>query len=188
MIYTELTKKAINIAYKAYDGRLDDHDCPYIMQLEYLPEIFCGFYYPDDRTYPSFKKYDHDIIREYLVCIGWLHDIIIDTDITLEKLAKEFPKEIVDAIDILTIKKGMNYSDYIDVVSQNDFAREIKIQELAKNKRNMEDRIRYNGTNLTEHEKQLYDIYSDAIYSLEYTNFVNKRTSYKNEENGDERK
>ena len=66
MIYTEMTIKAMKIAYEAYSGQLDHNDVPYIFHPYHLAEQM------DD---------------ECSTCVALLHDTVEDTDITFETLS-----------------------------------------------------------------------------------------------------
>ena len=74
MIYTELTIKAMNLAYNAHQGQFDKGGVPYIFHPIHLAESM------DD---------------EISTCVALLHDTVEDTDVTLEQLAQVFPKEVV---------------------------------------------------------------------------------------------
>ena len=80
MIYTPLTKKAIKLAYKAHKGQYDKAGLPYITHPLHLAESM------DDK---------------YTTIAALLHDVVEDTDITLDDLANEFPKEVIDALKLL---------------------------------------------------------------------------------------
>ena len=133
MIYTELTIKAMNIAYKAHEGQLDKSGCPYILHPAYLAERVPMIGYGD---WSSLKEYPTETIGEYLSCIAWLHDVVEDSDITIDDLSKEFPKEVIEAVDLLTHKDGVDYFDYINTINENAFARKVKIEDLLHNLKN----------------------------------------------------
>ena len=74
MIYTELTCRAMNIAYDAHHGQKDVNGVPYIFHPYHIAEQM-----PDETT----------------TCVALLHDVVEDTDITMEELAKDFPPEVI---------------------------------------------------------------------------------------------
>ena len=79
MIYTDLTKKAIKIAYKQHEGQFDKAGLPYVFHPYHLAEQMGS--------------------DEYAICIALLHDVIEDTDMTLKELEDQgFPAEIIDAL------------------------------------------------------------------------------------------
>lgn len=119
MIYTELTKKAMNIAYKAHDGQFDKCGFPYICHPIHVAE--------------SITTTLHVPVNEYLTCVALLHDVVEDSDITIEDLAKEFPEDVVHAVDLLTHKEGVDYFDYIYAIKANYLAKVIKVQDLLHN-------------------------------------------------------
>ena len=65
MIYTPLTVKAARIAYDAHHGQYDVCGMPY---------IFHPFTVAESMT------------DEYSTCVALLHDVVEDTDVTLEDL------------------------------------------------------------------------------------------------------
>ena len=70
--------------------------------------------------------------KEKIVAI--LHDVIEDSDWTLEKLRTEgFSKDIINAIDCLTKRNGENYMDYINRTKADNIARKVKIADLEDN-------------------------------------------------------
>lgn len=65
-----------------------------------------------------------------------LHDIVEDSDVTVEELKEiGFTDEIVEIVNILTKKKGEVYTDYIDriIKSGNVHAMNIKLADLSHN-------------------------------------------------------
>lgn len=63
-----------------------------------------------------------------------LHDVVEDTDWTLDLLAAEgFRKEVLDAIDCLTHREDTSYDDYIDRIRPNSIARTVKLADLKDN-------------------------------------------------------
>lgn len=134
MVYTELTKKAMNIAYKAHDGQFDKCGFPYICHPINLAESIITtlpLYINNDNNKDYLKGIPVD---EYLTCVALLHDVVEDTDITIEDLAKEFPFIVTEAVDLLTHRPGVDYFDYIYKIKSNFLARSIKILDILHNK------------------------------------------------------
>lgn len=112
MIYTQLTKKAINIAYNAHMGQFDYFGIPYIFHPIHLAEQM-------------------DTEQECVVAI--LHDVVEDTDVTIEELEKDFPIEIINAIKLLTHDKSVDYMEYIRYIKKNPLATKVKLADLTHN-------------------------------------------------------
>lgn len=113
MIYTDLTKKAMRICFAAHQNQVDKSGLPYVFHPFHVAEQM------DD---------------EYSICVALLHDVVEDSEVTIESLeACGFPEEIVDAVDILTHNKRMPYMDYIRMVKCNELARKVKIEDLRHN-------------------------------------------------------
>lgn len=73
-----------------------------------------------------------DSEEEQIVAI--LHDVVEDSDWTLEMLRREgFSENILTAIDCLTKKEGEAYMDYIKRNRENQIARRVKIADLEDN-------------------------------------------------------
>ncbi len=112
MIYTMLTKKAINIAYEAHMGQFDRFGMPYIFHPYHLAEQM-------------------DSEEECVTAL--LHDVVEDTNVTFDDLEKEFPSSIIDALKLLTHDKSIDYMEYIKPIKNNDIARKVKLADLNHN-------------------------------------------------------
>ena len=112
MIYTELTIKAMNLAYHAHHGQFDKGGVPYIFHPIHLAE----------------EKDD-----EISTCVALLHDTVEDTAVTLEELEKEFPAEVVNAVRLLTHGEDVDYFDYVRAIRQNPIAVKVKLADLRHN-------------------------------------------------------
>ena len=133
MIYTPLTKAAMEIAYRAHHGQLDKSGAPYIFHPIHLAEQM------DD---------------EYSCCVALLHDTVEDTDVTIDELKAIFPKEVTDAVALMTHQKGTDYFDYVRAIKENPIARKVKLADLAHNS----DQSRCVGSDLTEERKAAWRI------------------------------
>lgn len=112
MIYTPLTNRAMLLAYRAHDGHLDHGGVPYVFHPLHLAEQM------DD---------------EISACVALLHDVVEDTDVTLEALARQFPPEVVEAVALLTHDDGEDYFDYVRRLKSNPVAKKVKLADLAHN-------------------------------------------------------
>ena len=70
---------------------------------------------------------------DFRLAIGWLHDVVEDTSITLADLALIFPARIVAAVDALTHRKGERRIDYYARVGAVYDALMVKIADLLDN-------------------------------------------------------
>lgn len=135
MVYTELTNKAMKIAYAAHHGQVDCNGIPYIFHPIHLAESM------DD---------------EISCCAALLHDVVEDTPITMEELAMEFPEEVTDVLKLLTHDDSTDYFEYVRIIKNHPIARKVKLADLAHNS----DQSRCVGSDLTPerlaHWKQKY--------------------------------
>lgn len=110
-----LLAKAIAIASNEFIDKTDKSGNPYILHCLWVMNKV---------------RYLGDI---YMI-VAVLHDLIEDTDWTIKMLKKEnFSDEILEAIDILTHKKGVEYNDYIIQIANNEIAIEVKLRDLEHN-------------------------------------------------------
>ncbi len=65
--------------------------------------------------------------------VAWLHDVVEDTDITLEDLYRQFEGHIVDAVACLTKREDEPYMDFVDRAMDNRLARRVKIADIKHN-------------------------------------------------------
>ena len=140
MIYTELTKKALKISFEAHKDQLDKSGIPYV----YHPyEVASG------------------LNTEEAVCVALLHDVVEDTDTTLEELEKEgFGKTVIDALKLLTHSDDTPYFDYIRAIKQNPLATAVKLSDLKHNS----TRSRMNV--ITDWDEKRYQKYAQAMKML----------------------
>lgn len=64
---------------------------------------------------------------------AYLHDTVEDTTLTMEDIRAAFPKEVADAVEALTRKKGMSYAEYLWHIQQNHTAIKVKLSDLRNN-------------------------------------------------------
>ena len=113
MIYTDKTKKAMKICYEAHKGQVDKTGVPY---------VFHPFHVAEQMT------------SEASTIVALLHDMVEDTDYTLDDIAAAgFGKEIVDAVALMTHEDDVPYLDYVANLKDNPIAREVKLADLAHN-------------------------------------------------------
>lgn len=93
--------------------------------------------------------------------VAILHDVVEDSDVTLDDLRALFAPQIVDAIALLTKSGDIEYSKYIENIRANALAREVKIADLRDNM-NL-SRIQ----NPTEKDYKRVDKYRGALAVLE---------------------
>jgi len=104
---------AVSIALEAHKGQKDKAGKPYILHPLRL-----------------MSKFD----REDLQIIAVLHDVVEDSHITLDKLNRyEFHPRIITAVGRLTHRLHETYPEYIERVSGNDLATQVKLEDLRDN-------------------------------------------------------
>lgn len=105
--------KALQIAIKVHQHQKDRHGKYYIL-------------------HPIRVMMRVDSEEEQILAI--LHDVIEDSEWTIEMLRKEgFSEKILTALDCLSKRTGEDYMDYIDRTKDNPLARRVKIADLEDN-------------------------------------------------------
>lgn len=113
MIYTKLTKKALQISFDVHKDQIDKSGIPYVFHPFHLAE---------------------QMENEYSVCVALLHDVVEDSDYTIKDLVNDgFPKEVIEAIKILIHNKDIPYFEYIKKIENNVLATRVKIEDLKHN-------------------------------------------------------
>ena len=90
--------------------------------------------------------------EEVPVCVALLHDVVEDTDVTLEQLEQEFPKEITELVAILTHDPEEDYYEYIKRVAKNPIATQVKATDIYHNM--MESRL--SGVESVSEEQKIW--------------------------------
>jgi (p)ppGpp synthase/HD superfamily hydrolase len=131
--YESLLNHAYAIAKKAHQGQKDKANKAYIYHPTAVSDLI-------DRFSPSrvlreiLKDKDQQFILLAKV-VGYLHDVIEDSEITYEDLLNKYniPKVCCDAVKILSKTKGIDYNDYLIKVRENDLSRVVKIADITHN-------------------------------------------------------
>lgn len=113
MIYTDMTMLAMKLAYKAHAGQVDKSGVPYVFHPFHLAE---------------------QMKTEETVIVALLHDVVEDTDITLEDIrGMGFSDTVMDALKLLTHDPSVPYMDYVRKLSRNPVAALVKRADLTHN-------------------------------------------------------
>ena len=108
-----MLEKAIAIAVEAHRGQLDKAGQPYI--LHPMRVMLAG------KT------------QEEMIC-GILHDVIEDTPISIEMLEAEgFSPSVLNALRQLTHDRKVPYQRYIEQLSADGLATQVKLYDLHDN-------------------------------------------------------
>ncbi len=105
--------EALQIAYNAHHDQLDKGGNAYFL-------------------HPVFVALQMDTEEEKIT--GILHDVIEDTDVTLEDLKRQgFSENVIAAVDAMTRRDDETYMEFIKRLSVNEIARHVKIQDIRNN-------------------------------------------------------
>lgn len=113
MIYTPLTKKALKLCFDAHKDQVDKSGMPYVFHPFHVAE---------------------QMHTEETVVVALLHDVVEDTDYTIDDLrTMGFPEAITDALALMTHAKGEPYMEYVERLKDNPIARTVKLVDLLHN-------------------------------------------------------
>jgi (p)ppGpp synthase/HD superfamily hydrolase len=113
MFYSPMIRSAMVIAILAHGTQFDIGGYPYIHHPLHLAE---------------------QMTNEYSCAAALLHDVIEDSDATLDDLRNNhIPEPVIEAVALLTREPGTPYLSYIEKLSHNDIAREVKLADLRHN-------------------------------------------------------
>lgn len=113
MIYTDMTKKALKLCFDAHKNQLDKSGLPYVFHPFHLAE---------------------QMETEETTIVALLHDVVEDTDYTIEDLIKAgFNKSITDAITLMTHADDVDYMEYVRGIKENPIAKAVKLADLTHN-------------------------------------------------------
>ena len=145
MIYTETTRKALNICFHAHKDQMDKSGVPYVFHPFHVAECMKD----EDSTVTAL-----------------LHDVVEDTDWTFDRLQAEgFGENVIEALCLLTHKDGIfseeAYLQYVMALKENPIARAVKIADLEHNS----DLTRF-GSDITEKDIMRAAKYQKALLLL----------------------
>ena len=113
MLYTPLTKKALKLSFAAHKDQMDKSGMPYVYHPFHVAE---------------------QMETEETVAVALLHDVVEDTDYTLEDLkAMGFPDSVTEALALMTHDDSVPYLDYVAKLKDNPIARAVKLADLRHN-------------------------------------------------------
>lgn len=113
MIYTPITKKAMILCFEAHKNQVDKSGIPYVFHPFHLAE---------------------QMTDENAIIVALLHDVIEDTDYTLDDLKKmKFPDKVCEALSYLTHDDSIPYLEYVRNIKKNEIAKTVKLADLKHN-------------------------------------------------------
>ena len=133
-------KEALDFALEAHRGQTDLDGMPYV-----LHPIRVGLMGKNDKE----------------AIVGLLHDVIEDTSYSLQDIERMVTdRDIIEALSLLTHRKGQPYKDYLNSIieSKNAFAINVKKNDLL-------DNLSRNDKS-TESKRRIFEKHSKALEKL----------------------
>lgn len=113
MIYTPKTKAALKLCYIAHKDQVDKAGLPYVFHPFHLAE---------------------QMLDEDTTVVALLHDVLEDTEITLNELREAgYGENVLEALQLLCHEDGVPYMEYIIRLRENRLAKIVKLADLQHN-------------------------------------------------------
>lgn len=113
MIYTQMTKLALKLCFQAHKEQVDKSGIPYVFHPFHLAEQMAD----EDTT-----------------VVALLHDVLEDTDCTLDTLQElGFSERVLKALVLLTHDPAVSYMDYVARIKEDSIAKAVKLADLRHN-------------------------------------------------------
>ena len=142
MIYTPMTKKALKLCFDAHKEQIDKSGMPYVFHPFHLAE---------------------QMTDENTTIVALLHDVIEDTDYTIDDLRKMgFDEKVINAISLMTHDPAVAYMEYVAQIKTNPIAKAVKLADLKHNS----DMSRLDS--ITPYDVDRAEKYKKAIKLLEH--------------------
>ena len=115
MIYNDMTKRAMKLAFEAHKEQTDKSGLPYIFHPIHVAE---------------------QMDTEITTCVALLHDVVEDTNVSFAELGQAgMSMEVIEALKLLTHDESTPYIDYIRCIkdSGNPYVICVKLADLRHN-------------------------------------------------------
>ena len=99
-------------AFRFHEGQVDKAGLPYVSHPERVAGRLSA---PEEQV------------------VGWLHDTLEDTSLTLPEIEAQFGPETAAAVDAISRRDEEDWQDYLKRVKKNEVARQVKISDLIDN-------------------------------------------------------
>lgn len=107
---------ALKLAIFRHFGQRDMSGDPYILHPERVGEAVAH-------------------LGENFEATGYLHDVVVDTEVTLDDLRQSFPEEVVDGVDAVTRRPFETYRDFVLRAAAHPIGRAVKLADMRDNLR-----------------------------------------------------
>lgn len=105
--------RASRLAFKAHAGAVDKAGVPYIEHPRAVASRVTG---------------------DAAKAVAWAHDVLEDTETTVEDLREEgLTEEVIDGIVAMTRRDGEDYLDFVRRAKANPLARQVKLADIIHN-------------------------------------------------------
>jgi (p)ppGpp synthase/HD superfamily hydrolase len=105
-------KIALDLINREFENKFDKGGKPYIDHLH---------------------RVSNNCITNEQKIVGLLHDLLEDTNYSIDKLKTLFSDEIVESVILLTKSKNGDYQEYLNKIYKNELAKYVKLRDLEDN-------------------------------------------------------
>lgn len=157
-----LLQIAYEIAHEAFANKVDKSGSPYINHIYIVAEPFTR----------GEMEYNDKIHNKDLEIVAVLHNLLEDCeDWSIERLRDlGFSEAVLNALIAITRTNNESYSDYIERVSKNNYATQVKIADLEHNM----DITRLNSQLTSDDVKRIEKYHKAYLYLKAIATIYNK--------------
>ena len=117
--------QTVKYATTAHEGQVDKLGVPYIEHPKAVAKILISS--------PSYRTLS-PIDKQNAVKTALLHDVIEDTELTLEDLAEAgYSEKVIRSVSLLTYDKRITREEYYKDILEDPIARLVKVADLVHN-------------------------------------------------------
>lgn len=121
-VISDLVVRAWGIAFNAHKGQVDKAGKDYFEA--HIMDVY-------NNVAPLYNQYEQYFATDI---VALLHDVVEDTDWTIERLRKEgFTDEILEALSCVTRQENEDYMHFVERCKYNKIAKAVKIADLTSN-------------------------------------------------------
>lgn len=114
---TDKEALALQVCVESHQGQVDKAGMPYVL-------------HPLRVAFSLWEWTTEDMLITAL-----LHDVVEDTDMTLESIREHFGECVADAVDGVTRRKSETYKEFILRCKLNPISRRVKLADIEDNMR-----------------------------------------------------
>lgn len=142
--------------------------------LAHHNQLYNGKPYIEHPKRVYLRIWDMGYEDEDIFCVAWLHDVVEDTDVTLDDIRRDFGDRVADAVDAISRRRysksmGFPYTkepeeEYLARVAANEIASIVKHADMCDNL------LMTRAVGVVPEKRILWKKYTNAVQVLSVAN------------------